>query len=52
MHYFNLRLNEKVPFVLCVIQKGTFPFLIIANIYESEVKKVPFLTALYSFVLF
>jgi hypothetical protein len=36
--------------VLCVIQKGTFPFWIIANIFECEVKKVPFLTTLYSYV--
>ena len=36
--------------------KGNFPFynlrFLIANIYESEVKKGTFLTALYSFVIY
>ncbi len=41
----------KNPIVLCVIQKETFSFWIIANIFECEVKKVPFLTAPYSIVL-
>ena len=37
--------------VLCVIQKENVSFWIIANIYESEVKKGTFLTALYSYVI-